>query len=155
MRQFVLLISLVLTSCVSGQVQTFSSKKFEDIALRCLESYQKLSNEPISNEVDRAYVHQGDEVSDILFTRGSVGTFTYRDKDYQSFLACRIGNEIPNIIYHLKYGYDDILISNDAYKVNLDLYKSKKVLEVLLIRGESRFIFSKKQIFSEERLGTQ
>ncbi|WP_249554810.1 hypothetical protein [Shewanella sp. 8A] len=151
MKYLLVVFTIGLMSCSSKNLAIASTSKYEEQVRVCAVKFEDVAQVKLPKDIDRAYLHEGKDISDILFTHGSVGTFSDRSEDYQSFVACRVENHKPYKVLRLKYLYDDLLPVVDDVKNDLNIYEST-VLEVLLLKKGTGFEFFQQQIFSEERL---
>lgn len=151
MKYLLIVFMVGLMSCSAKNPTKALTSKYEEQARLCVAKFKDVARVKLPKEIDRAYLHQGKDFSDILFTHGRLGTFSDRDDDYQAYIACRIENNEPYRVYRLKHFYDELLPDDADLSNNANLYEST-VIEVLLIKNGTGFEFFRQQIFSEDNM---
>jgi len=132
-----------------GEYSELAKLGNEAISL-CLSEYASIKGESFPPEVDRAYIHAGQDMLGIVFSRGETGTFGKRDANYQAFVSCGVGLQPAMHVQDLREGYS-ILKERDVVADDTAFYEGH-IDELLYLRDGVKFNFSQGQVFSSERI---
>lgn len=146
-----LIIFIVLIFVVGCSLMIGNNDSEEKLALgikQCTYVYEKHSCNKLPKEIDRVYILAKNDIKDLLFVKGAMGTFDTRDDNYLAYVACRIsGGEVQYVQagYYVLYSKGN----NDIKALDID---AENVMEYLYKKKEEHFVFSSKQIFSADKL---
>lgn len=134
---------LLIQSCTSSVQENAISSI--DICIK--KSSPFLTSDELTN-IDRAYVRTENGVVDIIFSKGALGTFEKRSKNYEPIFFC-ILNDPMNLVY-LDTPSKGGLIEKEGGE-ELD-FKSENIIEQLFVIVGGRYVLKGEQRLSEDNL---
>lgn len=147
-----LILSFILfgISCANS-IDVEDSKVFGIEALSfCINEVKKITGKDLSPEINMAYIDVFPDGYTVGFTRGSVGTFGKRSRNYSMILACGVSTRDGMKLAVLRPQGEDLF--ND--KNNLPPYENFKeeVIEIMFRRDGKEFKYCCSQNFDEKNI---
>lgn len=115
----------------------------------CVAQYVRVMETQLPESVDRAYVWTRDDSAEVALTRGELGTFGPRARDYGLVIGCRVQLHPEKRMIHWSI-LEPKPVSSEEFEEN-GFYKGK-LEEMLYLRDGDQFLFEASHPFSEERI---
>ena len=145
-------ILLLLSSCATVREGAALQRRAIDF---CVAEYTRLSGRALERDLDRAYVLAGDAKLaqlDVLFTRGEVGTFGERSKQFVPYLYCGLLTHSPMKIWALVKPLRNPLIHLPGVKQLTESQPISELRESLYLRTGDGFRFVAEQPFDPDKI---
>jgi len=154
MRDVIFSIAILVTSSCTfagndmlGKDRILKAHKAVEL---CVGEYSRLSNNVVSEDIDRVYVLVSNEQMDLLFAHGEVGTFGERSDKFKSFFSCGVLNTENPKLYFLGEPLRDPLVSKPDVLQVTESGNTETLWDLLFLKNGSEFGFSESKIFSTD-----
>ena len=144
----ILTISLISTAPKANNQAPLMSR----VVSSCIVKYRLETNKTESAHIDRAYIVTFNGLANVLFTKGAMGTFTKRSKNYQSYFYCGV-KLLPNIsVVYLQSSHFEVIYQDKSFELSQLEFNYNKGIEYLFKKKDGEYIFYAEQPFDEQKL---
>ncbi|MEQ9303137.1 MAG: hypothetical protein RJQ14_04410 [Marinoscillum sp.] len=126
------------------------STRGSDAIEMCRAEYTKITGEALPSDIDRVYVFAGKHKFGLMFTRGEMGTFGERSKNYKGMVSCYVFLH-PNMhVQDVREGYN--ILKRSETPIDETAFYKEHIDELLFLRDGLHFTFRDMQVFSVDRI---
>lgn len=136
-------------ACAMSEVSELSIRGTDAIEM-CQAEYTKITGDTLPSDIDRVYILAGKHKLGLMFTRGEMGTFGERSKNYKGMVSCYV-------FLHPNMHVQDIrerftILKESETPIDEAAFFKEHIDELLFLRDGQQFRFNNMQVFSADRI---
>lgn len=146
---YFLFVMLSLCGCAISGDSELTSRGSEAIEI-CRAEYTSVTGAALPLDINNVYSHAGENMFALLFTRGELGTFRERSKDYSARISCYVFLRPTMHVQDLREGPK--ILKESATTIDDASFYRGNIIELFFSRNGPQFTFEDIQIFSVDRI---